>query len=903
MEKGKTGNRRGAQPKVRTLPPPGDFIALGSKSSGISSRTGTDSPLDPKLGGSSKGATSSLSLDRKRDSPTSSITASSKKLKFSGAGSSVPSIGRNLVDRKELAPAVITEPWEALAEPVEAAEFVNLVLKSDNEDKIDGLLCGAIKQLKNPKSKPESCLCFGLGLVYLSKVKPHCFNSKLVIEVYVDDSVGDRTWVDHPECKVFVDNLQTAFGTILPPLSFLLSDINSKPDSPSPTSSTGVVIEDYENSDSVHMLECHEIMDGIAIQQRFSLCKTKVENIALDVAKEQISRRQNPIDVPKNVIRFLASICGLIEARLLAVQRLESWFPHVKTSKTAEFLMMSVCLNCRMVSQQDIEVISCLTRIRFKSKSPLSHYLNCIKELLGAHTDNLHTVLKHVIYNELSNARNPNNMALLSMLAEVFQDLLANRDDYLRALRALLREIVRSLRHDMPFTVFCLGLMTERKEQLFKDLEPALKERMFLSLSDLITMTMLLAISPPVKEAAAAFMRGDRKAILINGVNKKEVVQTKRLTPNRRQKIRTRNKKKDWYGKKGLQQNGKAPHKQRYKAGDKDEVCEILYLPVLKTYQSNVAIMQRDSVWWMHTVVMNAYKVGKNEFNYCLRKILFVDPVDQYAIKDNWPAESERPMMIRLSSEVPILEDTLMRILIIGLSKDHPLVPQDALDYAEKLVCRAALSHVGGSIEPVLVVERLELIELLFNLSVYHYPDSIILPKGYQPPNLAISKSYWSVWIILLLTVAHNPEKFGSPAWQTYSTLQMLIEISITGHHKFPPPTLALGEKADDIRNKELQLAQLEKQEIIQFESHLAAASTNATITEETSLLLSQLTTLDPQGIAREPPSYIFEQLKELNSKLKLGHLLCRSREPDFLLDIIQRQVCIVKFDLYDLHK
>lgn len=117
MEKGKSGNRRGAQPKVRTLPPPGDFIALGSKSSGISSRTGSDSPLDPKLVGSSKGSGSSLSLDRKRDSPTGSITTGSKKLKFSAAGSSVPSIARGLVDRKELTSTVITEPWEALAEP------------------------------------------------------------------------------------------------------------------------------------------------------------------------------------------------------------------------------------------------------------------------------------------------------------------------------------------------------------------------------------------------------------------------------------------------------------------------------------------------------------------------------------------------------------------------------------------------------------------------------------------------------------------------------------------------------------------------------------------------------------------------------------------------------------------
>lgn len=51
--------------------------------------------------------------------------------------------------------------------------------------------------------------------------------------------------------------------------------------------------------------------------------------------------------------------------------------------------------------------------------------------------------------------------------------------------------------------------------------------------------------------------------------------------------------------------------------------------------------------------------------------------------------------------------------------------------------------------------------------------------------------------------------------------------------------------------NRELQTAQREKQEILAFEGHLAAASTKQTITESSSLLLSQLTSLDPQYAAR----------------------------------------------------
>lgn len=48
---------------------------------------------------------------------------------------------------------------------------------------------------------------------------------------------------------------------------------------------------------------------------------------------------------------------------------------------------------------------------------------------------------------------------------------------------------------------------------------------------------------------------------------------------------------------------------------------------------------------------------------------------------------------------------------------------------------------------------------------------------------------------------------------------------------------------------RELQISQREKQEILAFEGHLAAASTKQTITESSSLLLSQLTSLDPQCV------------------------------------------------------
>lgn len=57
----------------------------------------------------------------------------------------------------------------------------------------------------------------------------------------------------------------------------------------------------------------------------------------------------------------------------------------------------------------------------------------------------------------------------------MFQEFLTRKEDYLRALRGFLREIVRVLRNEFNFTTFVRSLMQERSETEFSVLEPAHK--------------------------------------------------------------------------------------------------------------------------------------------------------------------------------------------------------------------------------------------------------------------------------------------------------------------------------------------------------------------------------------------------------------------------------------------
>ncbi|KAK7174477.1 hypothetical protein R3I93_001635 [Phoxinus phoxinus] len=888
-----TSIRRPSNTKPSGHPPPGDFIALGAKSQG------SEPKANPAL---LKPPSAVLPPDRKREA-SSSLPSSSSLSKRPKLSSTPPSALSRLaevaaVDKRSISPS-IKEPSVVPIEvsPAVLLDEIEASEAEGNDDRIEGVLCGAVKQLKMNRAKPDMTLY--LSLMFLAKIKPNVFATEGVIEalcsllrrdasinfkakgnnlvsvlacnllmaayeedenwpeifvkVYIEDSLGERIWVDSSHCKTFVDNIQTAFTTKMPPKSMLLQTETGRSGGDLSAGNSPHPSTPDEDEGQTELLIAEEKLspedDGQAMPRYEELAES-VEEYVLDVLRDQLNRRQPMDNVSRNLLRLLTATCGYNEVRLMAVQRLEMWLQNPKLTRPAQDLLMSMCMNCNTHGSDDMEVISNLIKIRLKPKVLLNHYMLCVRELLNAHRDNLGTMVKFVIFNELSNARNPNNMQVLhtvlqhspeqapKFLAMVFQDLLTNKDDYLRASRALLREIIKQTKHEINFQSFCLGLMQERKEATYVDME--FKERFVIQVTDLLTVSMMLGITAQVKEAGIAWDKGENKT------------------------------------------NFKTKGRNRRESGISTD------LEALRSFQNQIAAIQRDAVWWLHSVVPTISKVGAKDYVHCLHKVLFTEQPETYYKWDNWPPESDRNFFLRLCSEVPLLEDTLMRILVIGLSRDLPLGPADAMELADHLVKRAA--GVQSDDLDVLRVERIQLIDAVLNLCTYHHPENIQLPAGYQPPNLAISTLYWKAWLLLLVVAAFNPQKIGLAAWDGYPSLKMLMEMVMTNNYSYPPCTVADEETKTEMINRELQVSQKERQEILAFESHLAAASTKQTITENNSLLLSQLTSLDPKGPPRRPPPLVLDQVKTLNQSLRLGHLLCRSRNPDFLLNIIQRQ-------------
>lgn len=234
-------------------------------------------------------------------------------------------------------------------------------------------------------------------------------------------------------------------------------------------------------------------------------------------------------------------------------------------------------------------------------------------------------------------------------------------------------------------------------------------------------------------------------------------------------------------------------------------------------------------------------------------------------------------MMVRLVAEMPLTQPVFQCILELGTRKEIPFKSGEAIDLAESVMRRAA--GLRATDYPVLQIDDTDLIEATLNLAIYHHPPHIVLPVGYDPPRLAIIAQYWKGLHMLLMMSAHNPSTIGAYCWKTFPVMKMLMEMCITNQFADARPC-----------NDELQLLALERPQILEFEMHLAAATSKIVINEQTSLLLPQVVLMNPYGVPRRIQPHHLEQCQMLNNTLKLGHLLCRSRNPDLLLDIIQRQ-------------
>ncbi|KAI5634588.1 integrator complex subunit 1 [Phthorimaea operculella] len=812
MERGKMSSAgRGGKSKAPQHPQ--DIFALGSKSTVVVSSSEKRNIHKP----------SSSGVERKRESTT---FGSQPPTKRSRIGSPAEAVGGASLD----------------VEPVDLVPNVLQALDTHNSDKLLGLLTGSIRLLKSQRSKPDPILC--MSMLYLTKIRPNMFAHEVVtqalctllkreqgaafkskgnplvfvlacnmlyaghkdsmnwpdtfIKVYIEDALNERWWVECSWCKCLVENIVTAFNTKTPPSHLIPSDNTLGTMSPSGSGSPlmGSTEDETDNTELEY-----------SVFPRYSSSYETVEGLVLEAIKEQIQRRAAPDAIGKGFLKLLSATCGFPEIRMISASRLEAWLHSGKLWRCAQELLAYVCCNadaCGPTAARDHEVLAQLARMRLKTKPLQAAYQSCLREMVSDSPALLRSVVTHTIYNELSNVRSPNNMAVLCALiqaqpqlvpaamAHTYQELLLRPEDYLRPLRALTRECVRAARADAQALLpLARALATPPPHEPPNEV----RERAFSSLADLFCCCCMVTAS----------------------------------------------------------------HSKH-----------------LPEYKQQLCVIQGCAIGWLLETAMPMYRPSRHDFQHALNKIMFVESADTYSKADNWPPESERALTYRLCCEAPLPQNTLLRVIFIGLSKDTPVAPAEVFELVEQLVRRACALPPE---ENPLQVDKLDIAEYIFQLCQFNPPDNITLPAGYTPPPLAITSLYWRGWILLAMLAAHNPNGFAEQATATYPTLRSLTETCITGK-----PSIEWSNSTA----AEAERAEAERAAILQLETHLATASNaKLPITEHTSRLLSQLTTLDPLGPPRKPPQTVIDTVIQLSQQLRLGKLLCRA--PALLLELVER--------------
>ncbi|EDW01935.1 GH20174 [Drosophila grimshawi] len=845
---------------------------LGAELFALGTKTGRD---DPKKILPIKGiaSTSSSSVDRKRDASSSLANHPSKRFR---AG-----LKDGATEMPSTSGTVQHEIWEQLAEECDLSNVIECIYsaieQSDNEA-VMRIICGVIRHATSTsvasRAKVDSVAY--LTLLFVAKVQPNFFNNDVVayallsflrretnmkmryninlhilftnllargfadiaqwpevlLRTYIEDAVNERFWADNDYCAPFVKNICAAFKTRTPHLSLLRWDVNTAV-TPGQTHRENFTVDDDSGDNSTQSLDASPFLNWELDQATDAICAVKrrfpdnmVHKLVSEAIRDQLNKRQQQDNYTRNFLKFLCSSAGIGEVRCLSISRLELWIHNGKLVKFAQQLLSYICFNIKGKNTQDNEVLQVLVKMRLKTKPLINHYMSCLKEMIHLQPDILGTIMKLVVQNELSNTRNPNNMGMLATmfqtspdqsavnLAEIYQEFLLQRDDCLRTLRVFLRELVRMLRFDVNLLKFCKTFLSEREELNPQIEQFDFKERIFHSMVDIVCLCMFLSATPQAREGSLS-------------------LKTNRDVKNNQALIRLYNQ---------------------------------------------MSQIQLDSVSWMYETVPNLFKIQGIEYHQALHKLLLLDNPEQYSRCDQWPSEPERGAILRIISETPIHEETLLRIILIGITKDIPFSIANTFDILLLVIKR--VSGMKATDYPAVQANKFDIIDFLFSMSEYHHPENIRLPADYEPPKLAIIAFYWKAWLILLMISAHNPSTFGAFCWDHYPTMKMLMEICITSQFN---NCISLKD--------ELQIITVERDHILQFETYLAAqTSPHAVITEENAILITQLMLMDPMGNPRKVPNLVLEQLKFLNQTYKLGHLFCRCRKPDLLLDIIQRQ-------------
>jgi hypothetical protein len=267
--------------------------------------------------------------------------------------------------------------------------------------------------------------------------------------------------------------------------------------------------------------------------------------------------------------------------------------------------------------------------------------------------------------------------------------------------------------------------------------------------------------------------------------------------------------------------------------------------------KTRIATMQLETLTWLQAFFKTtAAQISPQLFAQLARRVVFLPSLEG---REDFLYEGADENVTRFLRFHPVLHgDALTLVVVLGII-DFPFSCNDALHMANDLVVRSLPLHLACG--EALKVDQLSLLEAIPKLAgVWQSPDETL--------TLASAPLYAQAWRVMLLLAAANPATIGAVGWREYPTLRTLMEMAVTG----------------------------------EFEQHDLTGLALPLTEEEATLLpgpdvlfvdTSKCVALASKGPTRLLAPDFLASIAALCRAHKVGLALCRSRDPDYLVELI----------------
>eukprot|EP01080_Neovahlkampfia_damariscottae_P001250 gene1250-11339_t len=257
------------------------------------------------------------------------------------------------------------------------------------------------------------------------------------VQCWIEDSLGEKIWVEHPFAKNFIDKILKIFEK-----------------------------QDSRESIQILLFEIQKNGDKTSI---------------------------------KNLIKLLDSVIHLKEVRLYASKNMENWLNHPSAIKLVWDLLSKISNVMNGDTEEDLETISNLIQMKVKSSHSQEHSDSIQKLMMNNQLYSI-VSLRKLIQLEIKQSR-PTNYSKLILsvfktmnenreeeLGKIMQEMASDQSNQ-QLIRPFIRRLIKILHSDLNLEKYCSGLMTKRIEMINQNEE--LKQNWIGILCDMITMSCL----------------------------------------------------------------------------------------------------------------------------------------------------------------------------------------------------------------------------------------------------------------------------------------------------------------------------------------------------------------------------------------------------------------------------